>query len=819
MRIKRIRPVYFRCYGDSEWIDLNSDLVIIYGPNGYGKTSLVESIEWLLHGRAKRREKGKEYSKRDYQNYFQNAHAPKNAITFVEAEISTGSKIYIIKRQLHIGKRNKESTSTFVDGNEATFDSIGLTENTVYDPVIPQHSLQDFIHSRPKDRRDKVSAALGLEPLVQFASSLSKAKNSFRNNPPPNVKDAQEKRDTVFRKVANTSNANPLNSLISDWRSDNYDLTANRSRVVKAVQQFLETDTEEWNSLKLKLRTHYKKVQNRVFDRSHISPHPDWKGMLDKLKKEKLVNIEDQAQLTRDALSTYLSAVKDTYSSELLDLWEVGLRLQKKNSDECPLCEEDTLDGEKRSELRERLDSASTLREANKKLLSHSNSLSQSIQEILKALKRIIPSPLENVVRDQLKSVFSDPSQYAGFLELHDKIQAKVKHVGKQIRDLISNVESVPDRADKPEKVSGASLTLEGVKSTLEEVITTISTALRKYDKAFEAFEERLLKVISSSNEVQETESYLTTMENWDSIIVVAEHQQLITDALEVARHAKTHLKAKQDTLFETRGKEIDKWYNILSPGSKVSFSHMEAGKDSLSLYATSFDETMNAAASLSQCQANCLGLSIHFMRVMSSSSPYNFIVLDDPVQSMDDDHSQALLTNVVSDLINDYDTQVIFFSHLQNMTDKLKRIHYSIMPKCFHISDYRKTGPIFTSPETVKSCIQQVKRFKSGDEEDRRVAVLTLRRAVELFVRKVCEKHNCTPPGDDDSFGKMKKLFLRCSGTATRHADILETVVDFANPAAHTQVGWSVPKESQIKPHADRIEQLAKQEYDVWNI
>ena len=94
-----------------------------------------------------------------------------------------------------------------------------------------------------------------------------------------------------------------------------------------------------------------------------------------------------------------------------------------------------------------------------------------------------------------------------------------------------------------------------------------------------------------------------------------------------------------------------------LRPGVANS---MEPGTDSMKLNATSFGTRMSAAANLSECQLNCLGLSMWLMRATTPASPFGFVLLDDPVQSMDDDHTEAVIADVVPHLLDQHGKQVI---------------------------------------------------------------------------------------------------------------------------------------------------------------
>lgn len=64
MKINRIRLTNFRCYkGQQDWLDLSTtptaNLVIVFGENMKGKTSLLQAIRWCLYGSARDRQ-GKE---------------------------------------------------------------------------------------------------------------------------------------------------------------------------------------------------------------------------------------------------------------------------------------------------------------------------------------------------------------------------------------------------------------------------------------------------------------------------------------------------------------------------------------------------------------------------------------------------------------------------------------------------------------------------------------------------------------------------------------------------------------------------------------
>jgi len=87
VRLLAVRPVFFRGCRDTPWLNLDSPLVLLYGPNAFAKTSFAEAIEWLLRGTTSRRSKGDSYWREEYRGSYRNAHAPDEAPTSVFARV------------------------------------------------------------------------------------------------------------------------------------------------------------------------------------------------------------------------------------------------------------------------------------------------------------------------------------------------------------------------------------------------------------------------------------------------------------------------------------------------------------------------------------------------------------------------------------------------------------------------------------------------------------------------------------------------------------------------------------------------------------
>ena len=88
MRLNKIKPYYFRAFGDNVPIAFAEHITIFYGGNGSGKSSFAEALEWLFYGHTKRRRKGDNYSKNEYKGSYINQGCPEGTIPYVEAEVT-----------------------------------------------------------------------------------------------------------------------------------------------------------------------------------------------------------------------------------------------------------------------------------------------------------------------------------------------------------------------------------------------------------------------------------------------------------------------------------------------------------------------------------------------------------------------------------------------------------------------------------------------------------------------------------------------------------------------------------------------------------
>jgi energy-coupling factor transporter ATP-binding protein EcfA2 len=815
MRLIGIKPTYFRAFGDSNWISLNSNLVVIYGPNGFGKTSISEALEWLLYGKTRRRERGEALSQREHQGSYRNVHAPAGHPTSVEAKLkATNGTEYQIKRELQIGARNVETSVTFIDAAPADFSTIGLSTDELYKPVIAQDSLHEIIHAKPKERRDKISAALGLEPLVRFKTAADKARTRLQASPPDSVSVAKGQLTTIIRAMNQNQQVQTMGQR---WSVANFDVESDERELRGAAAQILRVAVEDEVDFVSELTRHRAETARRVFDDVPIRIPLNLNNDVIQFESKRAA-IEDRVNSLSTALSNFLGATATRYSELQLQFWQKGLELQnQQRPDACPMCEaEDTFTQEKRAEIQQRISQSSDYTLANRALQNESHATAQFISEFATDASLLFPTFLDHDRRPPLLTLFgADSDLCETFLNQHDAVHAAHNLEQELLANLSLQIETLPALVKNPATARMAAEIVARLQSDLESVADQIRAQSDQYEDAYASFSPKLASKVSSADTVRNIDGILSPLTGWQHVQTMAQFHALLAETLLLVQKIEAHIQAKQAELFAARGQEIKTWYDTMNPGASVRYAGMEPGTDNLVLWAESFGVPLNAAACLSQCQLNCLGLSIHLFRGLTPGSPFAFLLIDDPVQAMDDDHCQALILQVLNNLLA-RGLQLVICSHVQGVVDSIWETYYAGQPLRLRISEFQQTGPVIEEAETLRQAVQRSQALAAGNEDNRRLAVKVVRRCVELLVRSVCRHTNSASPSYDSTASNMLPFFRACPGTSVAQAQGINQTIGFSNPGPHTQVGWAVPVEANITPHIDRIRQTAQQ-LGVW--
>ena len=810
MRLIELSVRNFRGFGSNAIsIKLDSDLILFFGPNGFGKTSLAEAIEWLFYGSTKRRQQGETYSKNEYLGTYANAHEGRPIE--VEAIVDMGGRQHRLKRQLLVDTQCEGST-TFVDGTQVGFSSVGVTPIEAVYPIVAQHSLQTFIHTKPKDRRDAIGAALGLGELTTLKSALDSARLSFQRTPPHAV--SQARRDLAAN-LATLASIPEAAELVQRWQRAPMQIVIEKDieALLKASTALCREACITVESALAALRVKRTEASKAVFDTTKLSPSTNIDADLEVFDRTS-TQTADAVEGFEKALVVMIAAVAVAYGAALLDFWNRGLTLVP-TGDTCPMCEAPTLTAARRAELQKRLADGSaaitrdkTFTDATEKAQSTLVTLRDRAQKCsvvgIMIADRLL---LRNLMQGSESALDNFLVEYDGLVEAKGNLDACIEETEAFLKSIGM---LVADASNAPTLVANvAALKNRFAKDTIE-FIKKVWT----YRDRWAEFERTLSTHISSQDIVAKIDAVGKTLRTTTSMRVLSGYDTILTETQNLIRTVETALQTKQSALLATRGAEVKVLYDQLNPGAHVSFETMEPGTDQLKLHAKSFGVRMPAAANLSECQLNCLGLSVWLMQATTPGSPFDFVVLDDPVQSMDDDHAEAFIASVVPHLMDGCGKQVIVLSHVKRITERLRELNLRRSHRIYHFEGYNQDGPVVTEQVKLAKLLAEIKGAADGNEANREHAVDRLRVLIELFIRELhLQKMGIPVPAQCDAAtpGQLLTVYRTISDTTQAEYSGLKDTVGFTDPAHHTQVGYIVPSATNIRPHIDRLETLLK--------
>lgn len=175
-KVKEVTIEGFRGFNQKQKFVLSDHLTIIFGPNGSGKTSLCQAIEFGLFGELPDLQ-GPEFKREDA--IANSNHPTGNVYIKVILKDGEGNIINIIR------KTKRKAKTIFKPSTEINRLSQSLSEEELWRELglsldeyhvaryLRQELLRDFINSKPEERGYVLSRLLGLEHLDSLLNALN----------------------------------------------------------------------------------------------------------------------------------------------------------------------------------------------------------------------------------------------------------------------------------------------------------------------------------------------------------------------------------------------------------------------------------------------------------------------------------------------------------------------------------------------------------------------------------------------------------------------------------------------------------------------
>jgi energy-coupling factor transporter ATP-binding protein EcfA2 len=807
MRFLNLTVRNFRGFGnDPVTIDFDGELILFFGPNGFGKTSLSEAIEWLFYGTTKRRRRGDDLNRTEYLGSFCNAHGGMPVEVTARVQLPGHGEHRLSRR---IDANQGEQGITFVDGVQADFTALGLRPIEAVYPIVAQHGLQTFVHTRPRDRRDAISAAFGLDELAELKVALDGARRSFNLNPPPAVTQARTKLRGLGAELAGMPQLAGMGQRWQRAPHPQVNTLEDLAALKTAAGTIAGEQSDDVESLLAGLRTRREELARQVFKSATLMPPADSDARWARVT----AIAEGVGRNTGELAQAVATAVAGAaaYAAERLALWEKGLGIAPAG-DQCPMCEADTLTPVKRAELQGRLDSAHASVAANKRIVELSGQAATAVGQLTDAIAQALRPGMSGADPAVLERLFSgEPAAIAPFVAANDALVAATASMKAAAAALIAHLRSISARLGDPRNAPAVVADGEALPRAFAISVAALEEGARRYRTQWRAFEPVLSSRIASSEQLARIDAIDKALRATPEIGHLAAYDLVLERSQGLMQSVEAALRTHQEALLATRGGEISALYDLMNQGSDVRFARMVPATDSLKLEATSFGVAMSAAANLSECQLNCLGLAVALMQATTPNSPFGFVLLDDPVQAMDDQHCEAFLASVLPQLLEQHGKQVIVLSHLTPIVDRSRALSIDRRVRVYHFENYLRTGPVIVEQVKLQKKISEIKGLMVGNDANRELAVDRLRVLVEAMVRELhTQKVGPVPPQFDTATpAQLLALFRSIPDTLPKEHQGLSDTVDFCDPAHHTDATYTVPTRGNIQPHLDRVQGL----------
>ncbi|MFC2054332.1 AAA family ATPase [Chloroflexota bacterium] len=817
MRLAQLRPHYFRAFGDNSAIRFSDNLTIFLGGNGSGKSSLAEALEWLFFGYTKRRRKGDEYSKNEYKGSYVHSACPIGEVPYAEATVVFPDGLeHLLKRTISLdtnGYPIDDSSEISFDGTRIQdFSDVGIIYNEAHCPIVVQHGIQDFIHTRPIDRYRSISEALGIADLVGFKDILEKSKNRYRKELPERVVQAQNS----LRQLTSSLRTVGLNDIASRWARGEVEVPSDYLVIQDKARELSSSSAENIEILLQDVKLRQSIEISKVFDITPYRITPNSLNLFTQLNNA-FVDLKDELGHLLLTASDLSGIAVSMYLGDQLELWGKGIELIKEtgifpDEDEtytpCPFCGESTINKSLIDTIQKRIEGNQYLSTKQNEFNERIDSSVSKLDEIIILLNQLNFHELNDQEFQRLKPMFSRyEDQLIDFVQGNRTSALQLSKFKGIVDQMKRNLLTLKRQNIQPTNATQVIEPFKNIGKQIETEINNTRNSLNLYSTKFSTFHPILEQELSDEQTVTIFTVLINLLTVRPQIDIVLAARQFDTEIVEAQRIADEYIFSMQTNILNTREAEILGWYGKLSPNPEVKFSGLEPGRNSFGLKAIAFGRSLNAAASLSQSQLNCLGLSIYIPSIIARESVFQFIVFDDPVQAMDDDHHEAFLLKVVPELLDDFDRQVIVLTHLKHTADRLRNLNYDRCPLYYKFDNLQPGGPQISEYIQLKEELRAVRSLAAGNEDNRKLAVDRVRPICETIMREAHIKivHSEMPDRYRDG-RSMLSQFRILPGIDTRSCQNLADSIGWSDPSHHTDPTWQVPDTGSINLHVDRL-------------
>ena len=705
MRISQLTVAGFRGFNSPRTIDFGATLTLISAPNSHGKTSIIEALEFLLYGQTSKVESAD--SKDEYKDSYLNRHYRSPDPAYIEGRFvdELGNEV-VLRTEI-----NATGTKLFINGKQTENWPFSQELSRSAKPFVVQHALKKLLLAAPSERFQGFAQILGLGDVDKAQQALVNLCTKPEAHLPPEAKRLLTELLVFDGRLKSQKETAAIAKLLAQGSTkigDAYDkLNARASQLLgkKVAPQLLSSALVDLRNA----------AAAKVYSGSVAIK------ALTTVEQQRLSVARGQIEAAAgsDFLQRYsrlaLGDVSDRLRKEFMFLG-LGIELTDEKPESCPFCEQ-TITSQvhqhakaRKSALAEkvgsgpdlgtlRVQTSASLKELAESIATHSTLLAARSTDVVNANK---PESAKKI-----QALFGKGNEHALMLIAAAGAAIGNSHSGlavaaAKIKRAIEVCEDAIHR--KAEQLAQ----VEAVILAADEYLSSADTYTRKLEEVVPTLEEpsRLLQ--------QAVDAQAGTTELSLLIEVLAKRTDIhravrIRETLDSLSELKRSVaQAVGQTMEDAFSKELTGavmgWYKKIrttgDPDVHFSGFAMEKTKGGdfksrkVRVAAESYGvELASAVSSLSESKLNALGLCMSIASALRAPGPWKFLMLDDPVQSWDNDHEVQFI-EILRELAEKQGKQIVLMSHRDSWFNEVVNGCRSLGGERYHISGYTKDGP-----------------------------------------------------------------------------------------------------------------------------
>lgn len=625
-QLKSLRVGPFRGFAKPEDFDLASSLVLIYGPNGTGKSSFCEALEHGLLGVVTDAE-SKRF--REQNDYLKNAHTNTFAAPLIKATDSQGQEVT-------------------VQANEAAYRFCFVEKNRI-------DGFSRIAAQTPAKQTELISTLFGLDAFNEFVRNFSaEIDGRYIDLIGAKATTLKQKRQSLAGSEQQLKiNAEELKRLDSEEVA----LASEYRHGINFAQMVMELRGDVGNMGRIKT------IENELHQPL---------GVKSQLLSSNLQTLQDSIRNNLANINVKQQALAEASQQVLFkQLYEAVSKVQGSSPEHCPAC---------KTSLHQVAVNPYTHASDELKKLQHLMQLQQEIQQLtstinqsLNSLSRVVATCTAHFVLNNVLSTYGVSPSFAATIEWWNSLNQILndgftpwQHLDSQVRQL-QEADQAIEQASQQRAIKQQQLTkLRGIESKITQLQTrqtTAGSAITVANQTIVNFERVNAQLIADAA----------------AEIAVVSRNKVITSAYaSFVSKLNSYKNDLPSQLVADLGDKVVELYNAFNrndlPSEKLTCVRLPLSSNqrleiSFQTEPTRFFDALHV---LSEGHIRCIGLAILLAKNIKENCPV--LIFDDPVNAIDDDHRESIRRTLFEDAFFE-EKQIIltchgeeFFKDIQNL-------------------------------------------------------------------------------------------------------------------------------------------------------